>query len=144
MIRNENYLVIQGWMINELKLKGNELLLYAIIHGFSQDNQKFSGSLQYLAGWCNSTKRGVMKALDKLIEKKMYKKEGGVRWMKKKIKTLGQYHKVIEDKIENDKALKGVCVFIVDPQGNNIGYIMVNEKLEVMDRLEKGYKVNGE
>ena len=49
-----------------------------------------------------------------------------------------------KDKIENDKALKGVCVFIVDPQGNNIGYIMVNQKLEVMDRLEKGYKVNGE
>ena len=49
-----------------------------------------------------------------------------------------------KDKIENDKALKGVCVFIVDPQGNNIGYIMVNEELEVMDRLEKGYKVNGE
>ena len=49
-----------------------------------------------------------------------------------------------KDKMENDKALKGVCVFIVDPQGNNIGYIMVNEELEVMDRLEKGYKVNGE
>ena len=49
-----------------------------------------------------------------------------------------------KDKIENDKALKGVCVFVADPQGTNIGYIMVNEKLEVMDRLEKGYKVNGE
>ena len=49
-----------------------------------------------------------------------------------------------KDKIENEKTLKGVCVFIVDPQGTNIGYIMVNEKLEVMDRLEKGYKVNGE
>ena len=59
-------------------------------------------------------------------------KQGGVRWVKQ------------IDKIENDKALKGVCVFIVDPQGNNIGYIMVNEELEVMDRLEKGYKVNGE
>jgi len=50
----------------------------------------------------------------------------------------------MKDKIENDKTSKGVCVFVVDPQGNNIGYIMVNEKLEVMDRLEKGYKVNGE
>nr|DAK48048.1 MAG TPA: hypothetical protein [Caudoviricetes sp.] len=50
----------------------------------------------------------------------------------------------VKDKIENDKTSKGVCVFVVDPQGNNIGYIMVNEKLEVMDRLEKGYKVNGE
>ena len=49
-----------------------------------------------------------------------------------------------EDKVENDKALKGICVFVVDPQGNNIGYIMVNEKLEVIDVLEKGYKINGE
>ena len=49
-----------------------------------------------------------------------------------------------KDKIENDKTSKGVCVFVGDPQGNNIGYIMVNEKLEVMDRLEKGNKVNGE
>lgn len=49
-----------------------------------------------------------------------------------------------KDKIKNDKTSKGVCVFVADPQGTNIGYIMVNEKLEVMDRLEKGYKVNGE
>ena len=39
MVKNENYLVIQGWMIAELKLKGNELLIYAIIYGFSQNNQ---------------------------------------------------------------------------------------------------------
>ena len=38
MVKNENYLVIQGWMITELKLKGNELLIYAIIYGFSQNN----------------------------------------------------------------------------------------------------------
>lgn len=36
MVKNENYLVIQGWMITELKLKGNELLIYAIIYGFSR------------------------------------------------------------------------------------------------------------
>ena len=29
----------------------------------------------------------------------------------------------VKDKIENDKTSKGVCVFVVDPQGNNIGYI---------------------
>lgn len=50
----------------------------------------------------------------------------------------------LASEISIDKALKGVCVFIVDSQGNNIGYIMVNEELEVIDRLEKGYKVNGE
>lgn len=69
-IRNENYIVIQGFMINQLHLKGNELLVYAIIYGFSQeDNQVYSGSLQYLANWTNSTKQGVQKNLKALIDK---------------------------------------------------------------------------
>lgn len=73
---NENYIVIQGWMVNELKLKGNELLIYAIIHGFSQlEGQKFTGSLQYLANWTNSTKQGVIKCLKSLIEKELIIKE---------------------------------------------------------------------
>lgn len=33
-----------------------------------------------------------------------------------------------------DETLKGIGVFITDPQGKNIGYIMVNEKLEVSNR----------
>ena len=69
-VRNENFIVIQGYMINEMKLKGNELLVYAIINGFSQEErQVFNGSLQYLADWTNSTKQGVMKNLKTLVEK---------------------------------------------------------------------------
>lgn len=68
-VKNENYIVIQGFMINELKLKGNELLVYAIIYGFSQNEQKYSGSLQYLAEWTNSTKQGVIKNLQSLVNK---------------------------------------------------------------------------
>ena len=69
-IKNENYITIQGWMINVLNLKGNELIIYAAIYGFSQtENQVFSGSLQYLADWTNSTKQGVMKNLKSLVEK---------------------------------------------------------------------------
>ena len=69
-VKNENYILIQGWMVNELQLKGNELLIYAIIYGFTQtENQLFSGSLQYLAEWTNSTKQGVIKCLKSLIDK---------------------------------------------------------------------------
>ena len=69
-LRDGNYILIQSFMVEELKLKGNELLVYAIIFGFSQeDNQKFNGSLQYLADWTNSTKQGVVKNLKSLIEK---------------------------------------------------------------------------
>lgn len=66
----DNYVNIQGWMITELELKGNELMIYAIIYGFSQaENQTFGGGLRYLADWTNSTKRSVMNCLQSLIDK---------------------------------------------------------------------------
>ena len=34
-MENNNYINIQGWMINNLGLKGNALVIYAIIYGFS-------------------------------------------------------------------------------------------------------------
>ena len=75
-VSNENYILIQGWMIKELGLKGNELIVYAIIHGFSQaEDQSFNGSLQYLADWTKSTKQGVIKNLKNLQEKGFIEKK---------------------------------------------------------------------
>lgn len=69
-VKDETYIVIQSFMVNELNLKGNELIIYAIIYGFSQaENQTFSGSLQYLADWTNCTKQGVIKILKSLVDK---------------------------------------------------------------------------
>ena len=69
-VNAEQYIVLQGWMISDLKLKGNELIIYACIYGFSQaESQVFSGSLQYLADWTNSTKQSVVKCLKSLVEK---------------------------------------------------------------------------
>lgn len=70
MVRDENFIAIQGWMRTKLNLKGNELLVYAVIYGFSQtDNQMFTGSLQYLADWCGATKQGILKNLKSLLDK---------------------------------------------------------------------------
>ena len=69
-VNEKNYIVVQGWMLTELHLKGNELLIYACIYGFTQhSNQVFSGSWQYLADWTNSTKRAVANCLKSLVEK---------------------------------------------------------------------------
>ena len=76
MVKNENFIVIHGWMVNELNLKGNELLVYAIIYGFSQtENQFFTSTAQYLADWTNSTRQGVMKNLSSLLEKELVQKK---------------------------------------------------------------------
>ena len=77
---NDKYISIQGWMVEELKLKGNDLLVYAIIYGFSQDNEsEFTGSLSYLATWCNSTKNGIQKNLKKLIDAKLISKKSTIK-----------------------------------------------------------------
>lgn len=78
-IKNDNYIVIQGFMITDLGLKGNELLIYAIIYGFSQtENQWFTGSRQYLANWTNSTLRGVQKCLNSMTDKGLLEKRDKV------------------------------------------------------------------
>ena len=72
MVKENTYIAIQAFMVNDLQLKGNELLIYAIIYGFSQDGEgEFTGSLQYLADWTQSTKQGVMKSLQSLCEKQL-------------------------------------------------------------------------
>ena len=69
-VKNDNYIQISGWMINELNLKGNELMIYALIHGFSQDGKSdYHGGLSQIASWTNSTKPGVIKAFKSLLEK---------------------------------------------------------------------------
>ena len=76
MIKNNNYITIQGWMINELDLSGNDLIVYAIIYGFTQDEESiFKGSREYLAKWCNSTTRGIQKNLNRLLERNLIIKE---------------------------------------------------------------------
>lgn len=69
-VKPENYIVIQGFMLTDLHLKGAELLVYAAIYGFCQtEKQYFTGSLQYLSEWTNCTVRGVSKCITGLTEK---------------------------------------------------------------------------
>lgn len=74
-VKDGNYYVVQSFMVKELKLKGLEKDVYAIIYGFSQAGQKFNGSLQYLADWTTSTKQGVLKSLKSLQDKGLVVKE---------------------------------------------------------------------
>ena len=74
-VKDGSYINIQPFMVRDLELKGNELLIYAIIYGFSQDGESyFTGSIQYLADWTNSTRQGVIKVLKNLTEKGLLKK----------------------------------------------------------------------
>ena len=83
-VKDGNYYVVQSFMVKDLKLKGLEKDVYAIIYGFSQaENQAFNSSLQYLADWTNSSKQGVMKCLKSLEEQGfIVKKENYINGVK--------------------------------------------------------------
>ena len=76
MIKDENYINVQGWMLNKLHLKGNPLLVFALIYGFCQDGSScFMGSLEYIQEWTNSTRQGVINALKTLVKDQLIIKE---------------------------------------------------------------------
>lgn len=132
-IKKESFFTVQAFMINELKLKGNELLIYAIIFGFSQaENQFFTGSLNYLASWCGiSSKTTVKTILNNLIDKGLLEKEdiykNGVKYCKYKALTEIKTISIPAD--ENKKNCKGISKI-------DIGYI--NNSYRGISKIDMG------
>ena len=85
MIRDESYVHIWGWMLSRLKLKWNELLVYATIYSFTNgtDEHCYKWSASYLAERCWTDKRNVYRILKKLEEKwYIQRKERIDNWVK--------------------------------------------------------------
>lgn len=95
-MKNKNFINIQGWMINELNLKGNELILYALIYGFSQDGEnKFKGSISYIMQALKISNRGAINLINKLIDKKL---------IEKSIKTTGNEYNAVVKKVHSEES----------------------------------------
>ena len=70
------FITITGDMIENTGLKGNELLLYALINGFSQDNESwFYGSLSYIQKWLGISKKNTILLLQRLVDKGFIEKK---------------------------------------------------------------------
>lgn len=79
-----NYYVVMGFMSKDLKLRGNQRDIYAIIYGFTQSGGWYTGGIEYLKEWTVITsKTTVINALADLVEKgfieKEYYEKGNVR-----------------------------------------------------------------
>lgn len=100
MIDNNSWYTVCGWMINELDLKGTELVVYARIYSYThgEKNQSFYGSAKHLAEWANSTTRSVQSAIKSLSER-------GLLRITKVNATHNTYNVIVPDncKIPNSK-----------------------------------------
>lgn len=69
-MKDNSYICIQAFMRKDLNLKGNALMVYAIIFGFSQDGEGwFMGSKTYIADWLGITTQSVLNVLHELVDK---------------------------------------------------------------------------
>ena len=92
-VRDDNFFLVSGWMLNRLNLKGVALQVFSIIYGFSQDGESFfTGSLQYLSDFTNASKPTIIKALKELVDKdyliKIENEMNGVKFNKYKANLL--------------------------------------------------------
>lgn len=171
-IKNENFIAIQGFMVKELGLSGNELIAYALIYGFSQDNEsEFKGSLNYVAEWLNCSKTTAFNLLNKLADdgfiKKTEKTINGVKFCNysavkpddeelKKIKLRKQIRKE-KEKTERSSKKLNTCsknyngcskklnegVQKIDTHNNNIDNIKDNIS-ETIGKVHTSTNIDGE
>lgn len=65
-----NYITILDFMVTDLGLKGNELIVFALIYGFCQDEEsRFYGSFKYIQDRTGISNYTVNECLKKLVEK---------------------------------------------------------------------------
>lgn len=70
----QRYITILEWQL-QLGLKGNELIALALIWGFNQSGQRFTGSASYLSMWLGTSKRRTLDVLQRLVERGILIKE---------------------------------------------------------------------
>jgi DNA-binding Lrp family transcriptional regulator len=69
MSESKTFIGILPFMVKDLNLKGNELIIFAIIYGFCQDGKsKFWGSINYLMEQTGISRRAVIYILDRLVK----------------------------------------------------------------------------
>ncbi len=93
-IKDDNYIVIPARARLDYNLKGNDLLVYGIIHGFTHDNFGWKElSLQYVCDWIGvSDKSRVSIIINRLVESGAIEKEdyyvNNVKFCRYRVKPL--------------------------------------------------------
>lgn len=126
-VKEHSYVNIQSFMVNDLHLSGNELIIFACIHGFSQDGKSwFTGSRAYLASWCQASKTTVSSNLSKLCEKGFLEKrtriENGVTFNDYRVypNLVGGYKKLAGGLQETDRGgMQEICPHNIEIDTNN-------------------------
>lgn len=86
------FYTVFDFMVFDLKLKGLQKDIYAIIYDACRTGNLYTVGISYLAKWTQSTKQGVIKALKELTDKGLIERreryENGVKYVDYYIENL--------------------------------------------------------
>jgi hypothetical protein len=100
-MERDNYYVVKHWMIKDLGLKGINLSVFALIHGFTRDGRtKFAGSAKYISEFLGISERSVFNAIGSLIENDLIWKETG---LSKDGNVDNEYYSLVKYSFEEKK-----------------------------------------
>ena len=69
----EPFVKLNMWMASELGLSGNELIVFAVIHGYTAFCGGYQGGMDMLGKWCGLSRRNAYRVISPLIEKGLVK-----------------------------------------------------------------------
>lgn len=122
-MNRSDYIVIQAPMVTDLKLSGNKLIVYALIHGFCKDGKhEFIGSINYICEWTNLTRNTVISTLKALVlEGLLLKREYEVNNVKCCAYSLGGSAKIapVVQNLQNGGAENDDCGSAKNAPNNN-------------------------
>ena len=96
-MKNGDYITILAPMSSKLKLSGNNLLVFALIHGFSKDGEHaFYGSISYISSWLNISKNSVIDTLRVLTESGLLTKDEEIKNGVKFCNYKSQYDSILQ------------------------------------------------
>ena len=117
-------IVIEDWMIEDLKLSGLELLSFALIHGCTQKGDGcWHGGYENLAKRIGATSRSSINAVNALVEKGYIAKGNGIIGGKNKgilMSNLLSYEISSHEKISHEKISPDAMKFLHPIENNNI------------------------
>lgn len=111
-INDNTYFSVQAWMVTKLKLKGAERDVYAIIYGYSQDNDSdFHGSLDYISQLTGYSRNAICTALKSLTDSGLITKtEKVVNNMKYCRYRTSSLYTVQVACTENERSVQVACI----------------------------------
>lgn len=71
-VKDDDYFFVEKWMIDDLKLSGRELQVYAIIYTATKSEKGyFDGSFNYISAWLGSNRKTAINIIKALINRNL-------------------------------------------------------------------------